>query len=122
MATARSTAANAGGLRLVSSRRPILTREQLREFSTPRTWREILSMPIPGEVRGPAARVQRGRPSRREAWWRDAVMDADDQGGFGLLTWRRGAALDSHRRSSAPSGWWVLSDEGRAYVGLEAAP
>lgn len=90
-------------LRLVHPRRPILTREQLANFETPKTWAEILQL----EPRMTAKR------------WREAIMDADEHG-FDLLTWTPGekAKRVSPLAGARPPrpGTWSLTQKGRVYV------
>ncbi len=84
-------------LRLVHPCRPILTREQLGHFATPKTWVEILALD----------------PTMKATEWRDGVIDADPHG-IGLLRYIIGPKVRGQR---APEpGAWVLTDKGRAYV------
>lgn len=58
--------------------------EDLRSFEHPRTWREILET----------------EPHRPEAWWRSALIEADE-GGRKLVEW------------DIATKTWRLSDKGR---------
>lgn len=81
-------------LRLVHSRRPLLTPAQLALFETPRTWAEIAKLD----------------PRMKMFRWRDGIVDADNFG-FGFLEWLPAKHADRRR-----CGTWQLTDEGRAYV------
>ena len=88
-------------LRLVHPRRPILTRDQLAQFQTPKTWAEIVKL----------------EPRMTVARWREAIMDADSEG-FGLLMWIRGVVAKGDASRKARCGYWMLTTKGREYVGL----
>lgn len=80
----------ARGLVLVVARAR-LSLAQLAYFTEPRTWAEILTL----------------EPWRTEAWWRTAIIDADEYG-RGLLTWLPEAK------------GWRLSARGREVVRLRS--
>jgi hypothetical protein len=77
---------------LLASAGARLSDEELRLFAEPRTWRQIVLTP--------------GRRFGDHAWWRSAVMDADENG-RGFLRW------DKRTRT------WRLSAGGREHLGLK---
>lgn len=93
-------------LRLVHPKRPILSRDQLAHFATPKTWREIRDID----------------PSQTREWWREAVIDSDEAG-FGLVMWLRSEKRRAGKREAERfKGAWTLTLKGRAYVaGLRSA-
>jgi len=83
-----------GHLRLVWSRKPLLSIEHLRHFETPKTWAEIREL----------------EPRMKMSRWRAGIIDADELG-FGFLMWLPAVRTDPDR-----PGAWVLTEKGRKYV------
>lgn len=84
-------------LRLVHSRRPLLSAVHLAQFAEPKTWAEIYAL--------------EPRLTRRR--WLDAIIDADEHG-WGHLAWTPGP--DARTRKRDRLGRWGLTERGRAYI------